>query len=59
MLNWIAAASVSLIYPIAVELAGSPSLIFFIFGISVIVGYVLNKNWMVETKGKSEWRIRK
>lgn len=58
MLNWLAAAFVTFIYPILVELAGSPSLMFFIFAGNVTVGYLFNEKWMIETKGKTEWQIR-
>lgn len=58
MLNWVAAASVSFIYPIIVEIVGSPCLIFFLFGLSVLIGHRTNEKWMVETKGKPEWQIR-
>ena len=59
MLNWLAAACVTFIYPILVELVGSPWLMFLIFTVNVTAGYLLNEKWMVETKGKTEWQIRK
>lgn len=59
MLNWLAAALVTFIYPILVELVGNPSLMFLIFTASVTAGYLLNEKWMIETKGKTEWQIRK
>lgn len=59
MLNWLAAAFVTFIYPILVELVGNPSLMFLIFTANVTVGYLLNEKWMIETKGKTEWQIRK
>lgn len=59
MLNWLAAACVTFVYPILVELVGNPSLMFLIFTANVTIGYLLNERWMVETKGKTEWQIRK
>lgn len=59
MLNWLAAAFVTFIYPILVELVGNPSLMFLIFTANIAVGYFFNEKWMIETKGKTEWQIRK
>jgi hypothetical protein len=59
MLNWTVAALVAFFYPLVVELTGNPSLIFFLFSIFVFSGYIINKKWMVETKDKPEWQIRK
>ena len=47
MLNWLAAAFVSFAYPVAVELTGSPSLVFFVFAIIVGSGYWFNRKLMV------------
>jgi hypothetical protein len=59
MLNWTMAALVAFFYPLVVELTGNPSLIFFLFSVFVFSGYTINKKWMVETKGKPKWQIRK
>lgn len=59
MLNWMTAALVAFFYPLLVKLTGNPSFIFILFSIFVFTGYLVNKKWMVETRNKPEWQIRK
>jgi hypothetical protein len=47
MLNWLTAAIVSLVYPIGVELAGTPALMFIIFALALFLGMHINKNILV------------
>ena len=42
MLNWLTAAIVSLVYPIVVELTGTPAFMFIIFACALFVGMHIN-----------------
>ena len=58
MLNWVAAAGVTLLFPILVEALGGPAWIFLMIGGVLLVGWGVNRELMVETKGRKEWEVR-
>lgn len=42
MLNWLTAAIVSLVYPIGVELTGTPAFMFILFALALFLGIWIN-----------------
>ncbi len=56
--GFVIAAGISLIFPLLEGWFGGPAVAFLIFGVYTFLGWVANREFMVETKDKIEVQIR-
>ena len=59
MVNWLTVATLNIIFPILVALAGgNPAPVYMIFGVYTFFGFLINNRLLIETAGKTEYQIR-
>ena len=60
MMTWLGASISTILIPVIIEANdGNPYPVFFIFGVVTLLFYLVNRKWMVETKGKTTLEITK